>query len=221
MLIALRRTLLALALLAPLSSFSQTIGQNQTVRMWATVQSAPPQVTLQWLTHPNTTGFTIFRKLKGAASWGTAIANPASSALQYVDNTVAINTSYEYKVVRSTSSTGAGYGYVNAGIEVAMVEGRGTIILMVDNTFTSSLAAQLTQLQQDLEGDGWTVVRHDVSRTAPVTTIKALIVADYNLAPTSVKAVFNVGHVPVPMSGNLAPDGHSEHYGAWAADAYY
>lgn len=218
---SIHRHLLPLLLLVPLSGAAQSYGHDRSVRMWATVQPSPPAITLNWLTHANTTGFTVFRKLKGGTSWGSAIATLGGTALQYTDNTVAVNTNYEYKVVRTTQNLGTGYGYINAGIELAMVESRGRVVLLVDNTFTASLATQLTQLQQDLEGDGWSVVRHDVSRTAPVTSIKALVTAAYNAAPTLVKAVFIVGHVPVPMSGNLAPDGHGEHYGAWAADVYY
>ena len=200
---------------------AQTYSHDRSVRMWATVQSAPPRITLDWLGHQNTTGFSVFRKLKGGTAWGSAVATLGLGATQYVDNSVALNTSYEYKVVRTTSNLGTGYGYVNSGIEIAMVESRGKLVLLVDNTFSTSLALKLTQLQQDLEGEGWTVVRNDVSRTAPVTAIKALVVNAYNADPLNVKAVFIVGHVPVPMSGNLAPDGHGDHYGAWAADVYY
>ncbi|MBK6830463.1 MAG: fibronectin type III domain-containing protein [Flavobacteriales bacterium] len=219
---SIRSLLLAFALAAvQLTSVAQTLGQNKSVRMWAVAQSSPPRITLNWLTHTNTTGYTVYRKLKGGTSWGTAITTLGASATQYADNTVAVNTNYEYKVVRTTSNLGSGYGYVNAGIELAMVENRGKVVLLVDNTFTTSLTTQLAQLQQDLEGDGWKVLRHDVSRTAPVTSVKALVLAAYNADPANVKAVLNIGHVPVPMSGNLAPDGHGEHYGAWAADVYY
>lgn len=218
-----RRLLILLLplVLLPSAAAAQSYGHDRSVRMWATVQANPPAITLNWLTHSNTTGFTVFRKLKGGTSWGSAIATLGGTALQYTDNTVAVNTSYEYKVVRTTQNLGNGFGYINAGIELAMVESRGKLVLLVDNTFTTSLAAQLTQLQQDLEGDGWQVIRHDVSRTAPVTSVKALVTAAYNADPANVKAVFILGHVPVPMSGNLAPDGHGEHYGAWAADVYY
>ncbi len=214
-------SLFILALLQHLSSVGQTVGHDRSVRMWATVQAAPPRITLDWLGHSNVTGYTVYRKLKGGTSWGGAIATLGGTALQYVDNTVAVNTSYEYKIIRTTANLGNGYGYVNAGIELAMVEGRGKLVLLVDDIFTGPLAAQITQLIQDFEGDGYTVIRHDVSRTAPVTTIKALVTAAYNADPTNVKAVLCLGHVPIPMSGNLAPDGHGEHYGAWVADAYY
>jgi len=200
---------------------AQTLGQNRSVQAWASVQASPPRITLNWATHPNTTGFTIYRKLKGGTSWGGAIGTAAGTATQFVDNGVAVNTSYEYKIVRTTSNLGPGYGYVNAGITLDMVEERGKLVLLVDNTFSTSLSAQLAQLQSDLEGDGWKVIRHDVSRTAPVTSIKSLVVNAYNADPANVKAVFIIGHVPVPMSGNLAPDGHGEHYGAWVADVYY
>lgn len=210
-----------LMLLLPVAGLAQTVGHDRSVRMWATVQASPPRITLNWLSHANTTGFTVFRKLKGGASWGSPIATLDGGALQYVDNAVALNTSYEYKVVRTTSNLGNGFGYVNAGIELAMVEARGKLVLLVDNTFSSVLAAQITQLIDDFEADGWRVIRHDVSRTAPVTTIKALVTAAYNADPANVKAVFCLGRVPIPMSGNLAPDGHGEHYGAWVADVYY
>lgn len=203
------------------SAWGQNYGRDLSVLMWAEVQASPPRITLNWLTQSTTTGFTVYRKLSGATSWGTPLTTLGATALQYVDGSVTVGTSYEYKVVRTTSSWGSGYGYVNAGIELPMVEQRGKVVLLVDNTFTTSLGSQLTQTVNDLEGDGWTVQRFDVSRTAPVTTIKNIVVSAYNAAPTSVRAVFIIGHVPVPYSGNLAPDGHGDHYGAWPSDVYY
>jgi hypothetical protein len=81
---------------------------------------------------------------------------------------------------------------------------------------------ELTRLQQDLVGDGWTVLRHDVARNDSVPNIKAIIKTDYTADPANVKAVFLFGHVPVPYSGNICPDEHSpDHKGAWPADVYY
>ena len=200
---------------------AQSYGHDRSVQAWATAQPSPPRITLNWTVHSNTTGFTVYRKLKGGTSWGSSIASLGGTSLQYIDNNVVVNTNYEYKVIRTTMNLGTGYGYVNAGIELAMVEYRGKLVLVIDNTFTSSLGAQLLQLEGDLEGDGWKVLRHDVNRTAPVTSVRNMIVADYNADPTNVKAVLLVGHVPVPYSGNLAPDGHGDHYGAWPTDAYY
>ena len=213
--------LLILHLLLAVAAFGQTVSHDRSVRARATVVQNPPSITLSWKSHSNTTGFTIQRKLEGATSWGGVIANLSAGATQYTDNNVQQGVSYEYRIVRTTSNLGTGYAYVNAGIQLPMVEYRGRVVLLVDNTMSGPLAAQLTELESDLEGDGWKVLRHDVSRSAPATSIRSLVVADYNAAPGEVKSVLIVGHVPVPYSGNLAPDGHGDHYGAWPADVYY
>ncbi|MEO8734361.1 MAG: hypothetical protein ABI373_08520, partial [Flavobacteriales bacterium] len=137
----------------------------------------------------------------------------------YADNSVSTNTYYEYKVVRS--GNGNGTGYIASGINLAPVEHRGTIILLVDNTLTSGLTSELLQLQADLKEDGWVVSRHDVSPSTTVTAVKSTIVTDYSADPTEVKALYIIGHVAVPYSGKLNPDGHSEHMGAWPSDGYY
>ncbi|MGZ3883130.1 MAG: T9SS type A sorting domain-containing protein, partial [Bacteroidia bacterium] len=85
----------------------------------------------------------------------------------------------------------------------------------------SPLSAELQRLQDDLEGDGWDVIRHNVDRAGTVTHVRSLVMADYALDPVNTKAIFIVGHVPVPYSGNINPDGHPDHLGAWPTDTYY
>jgi hypothetical protein len=74
-------------------------------------------------------------------------------------------------------------------------------------------------LQSDLTGDGWVVLRHDVSSSATPDGIKSLIVADYYSDPAQVKAVLLFGRVPVVMAGSLSYDGHGAR--PMPADAYY
>jgi hypothetical protein len=209
------------------------------VLLSATVQTNPAQITLSWPADALATNYTLYRKNLTATSWGAA-TTLATNASNYTDTNVAVGGAFEYRVSKAawtgtTSYTGDGYIY--AGIQVPLVESRGKVILVADNTFTTNLAMELNRLEQDLAGDGWIVLRHDVARMAvdPANTssnvwavraaelanVKALIKADYNADPSNVKAVFLFGHVPVPYSGNLAPDGHPDHLGAWPADAYY
>jgi len=168
----------------------------------------------------STTSFTVYRKLKSATSWGSAIATPASSSTQWVDNSVTTGVNYEYKVVR-VSSGATGTGYVSTGINVAPTDFRGKLILLVDNTLASQLTTELNQLVYDMRADGWTVLRSDVSRTASVTSIKAIVQGHYNSDPANVKALYLVGHIPVPYSGNISPDGHDDGAGARPTDGYY
>jgi hypothetical protein len=200
----------------------------------AAVQTNPPQITLSWPADSLATGYTLYRKAPDATNWGSGVTL-ASNATYFVDTNVLVGGSYEYRIAKSAASF-FGVGYICSGIEAPLVESRGTVVLLVDNTETSSLALELARLQQDLVGDGWGVICHYVPRMAvdPANTdssiwasrsnelanIKGLVLADFNGNP-NVNSVLLFGHVPVPYSGDLAPDGHFYHTGAWPADAYY
>ena len=210
----------AAAVLFAYSVGAQTASQVSAVQVQAVVQAAPPSITLSWPAFANTTGITIYRKLRSASTWGSVYATPAASATQYIDNAVAVGTYYEYKVAR-TASAGSGAGYIAAGIEVPAPDYMGKLVLLVDNTLAPQLTAELATLELDLKADGWTVLRTDVSRTASVSSIRSIVQSAYNADPANVKALYLVGHVPVPYSGSVNPDGHSEHQGAWPSDTYY
>ncbi len=189
------------------------------VQVTAAVQSTPPRITLSWPAFAGATQHTVYRKAWGVSTWGSVAATLPGTATGFVDNGVTVGAKYEYQVVRAASVSGL--GYVATGIEIPLVEDRGKVVLVVDATMAAPLAAELTRLQLDLAADGWTVLRHDVARNATVPSVKALIKADYDTDPTRVNSVFLFGHVPVPYSGSLAPDGHGDHVGAWPADLYY
>jgi hypothetical protein len=191
------------------------------VQVSATVQTSPPQITLRWpqdsIAVP--VSYTVHRKSPEAGSWGAGITLPGTTT-SFIDPNVLVGGVYEYQIVKAALGY-TGYGYICAGLNGPLTEDRGKVILVVDNTHAANLAVELARLQQDLAGDGWTVLRHDVARNDPVVTVKNLIRAEYNADPVKVKTVFLFGHVPVPYSGLLNPDGHPDHYGAWPADVFY
>ena len=164
--------------------------------------------------------YTVYRKGPADSGWGTG-TTLSGTATSYVDSNVAVGTPYEYQIVKTTSQY-TGYGYLYGGINVPMTDSRGKVLLVVDNTYAGALTNELAQLQQDLTGDGWTVIRLDVGRNDSVPSVKARIQAQYSADPTNVKCVFLFGHVPVPYSGDIVPDGHvPNHQGAWPCDGYY
>ena len=225
-------------LLAVLSAAAINV-PDYAVQVSAQVQTAPAQITLVWPADPDSTAYTLYRKTRDATSWGTP-TTLATNATSYVDTNVAVGQTYEYRIVKNANESGSsytGYGYIYAGIQAPLVEARGKVLLLVDNTMISALAFELNRLQLDLAGDGWTVLRYDVPRQAiaasdvssnnwplranELALLKDLIVTNYNADPANVKSVFLFGHVPVPYSGYLCPDGHTDHCGAWPADIYY
>jgi len=205
----------------------KTVGSNAAKRptepseyaliLSAKISESPPAIRLEWLRRPTpVASYAVYRKTKEASSWGTPVATLDGNAVSYEDTDVAIGQTVEYKV-----QSGGYAGYVWAGIKVPPVEFRGKVVLLVEAEQAAALSAELETLKNDLIGDGWIVLRHDVSRNATPQSARALIQADYDSDPANVKAVFLLGHIPVFKSGKIAPDGHRDHLGPWPADAYY
>ncbi len=197
--------------------------RSAAVEMRATVSAAVPRVTLQWNASPYpVTNQTVSRRLPGAADWEfTSSLSP--TAVSWADTTAAHQTLYEYRVERvHNSPLGAvAEGWIWAGAEVSAVEDRGRLILAVDATMAGPLADELHRLVSDLTGDGWEVVRTDISRAATPIQARDAIRGWYAVDPGRTRAVLLFGHLPVPYSGIVCPDGHwdpppmAHHRGAW------
>jgi hypothetical protein len=165
------------------------------------------------------TNYVVSRRLPGVAAW-TALGTLTGGATEFSDTNVTASASYEYEVKKLASGF-TGYGYVLAGIEAPLDDLRGKLLLLVDSSVAAPLTNELARLEQDLVGDGWNVQRLDVPRDGSVTNIKEQIKSAWLADTQQVRSVFLFGHAPVPYSGNLAPDGHPEHRGAWPSDLYY
>ena len=113
------------------------------------------------------------------------------------------------------------YGYIYAGIRAPAIEDRGKILVLIDDEYTDTLDYEIERLRMDLVRDGWQVVLREANKDDAVTAVKALIQQVYAEHPV-LNALFLLGHIPVPYSGDMYPDTHSEnHQGAWSADTYY
>jgi len=193
-----------------------------TVQVSATVQaSAPPQITLNWEPDPyGANSYAIWRKAKSDTNWGPVIATLPGSALSYTDTNVAVGVAYEYQFIKQATLGYIGTGYIYSGIDAPLTESRGKLLLIVATNSTASLSSELARLQSDLTGDGWQVIRHDVSTNDTVDSVKTVITNDYYADPINVNTVFLFGHVPVLQSGNLSYDGHDPTR-AMPADSFY
>ncbi|NQT93076.1 MAG: hypothetical protein HQ559_09960 [Lentisphaerae bacterium] len=120
---------------------------------------------------------------------------------------------YEYAVLGPGATPAT--DYFHAGDDVALADRRGTVVLIVEESKAEPLAKEIRRLLLDFVGDGWQVIRHDVATSQTPVEVKRLIQAQ------PADAVFLLGRVPVPYSGDLHPDGHVDHGGAWPADVFY
>jgi hypothetical protein len=219
----------SLALVAVVPQARGIAVQDYAVRLTAAVSASPGGITLSWAADSDATAYNVYRRPQPwlVEDWGLPLNAGAlpGGATSFLDTTAVPGTLYEYRVVKNANEAGTsytGYGFISSGIEVPLVDARGTVVLIVEATHAAFLAVELARLVRDLVGDGWKVIRHDVQRTASVASVKTLIKAAYDADPAGVKSVFLFGRVPVPYSGNIAPDGHTpDHLGAWPADLFY
>jgi hypothetical protein len=217
-----KRILSAAAIMCSLSATHAQTAQDYAIQLSATTQVSPPSINLKWRKISyGTPVYNVFKKAKSATSWGTAVSTITTGDTSYTDNSVIVDSAYEYMVAASgTSLAATPTGYIFAGIKAPAIHVRGALIMLVDSTFTDSCSTELARLSGDINGDGWQVIRHDLSRSLKDTAIKTIIRNDYTNIP-NVKAVLIVGHLAVPYSGELNPDAHPDHLGAWPADIYY
>jgi len=192
---------------------------DKSVLLNATVNESAPNITLTWNKYPGALNYFIYRKAKNANSWGTAKLNITNGDTSYVDNSITVGSNYEYRVLRTGSV--AGNGYLHSGIKHRPALNRGKIIVLVDSTLLPDLDAELNIYLNDLKSEGWIPLFEPISPLMKVAEVKQIIVDLFNDDPNAVKSIFLLGHIPVPYSGNLNPDGHPDHQGAWPSDAFY
>ncbi len=213
-----------LILICALRALPAAVPQDFAVDLRATVSDTVPRIVLSWSQREqgSIASQKIHRRLKGETAW-VELAALSNNQTTYTDNTALAGVEYEYWMERRFAglSPNVAVGYLSAGVKVPEVHDRGVLLLVVDNTMLTPLATEIAQLKADLAADGWRVQQINAPRTGTAISTKALIAAAYNADPANVKLVYVLGHVPVPYSGSMAPDGHSNHVGAWSADGYY
>ncbi len=203
---------------------------NFAVQVSADVDAGAHQITLHWPAPDplSDDGYVpehvVYRKAVDELNdgdWGEA--HSVGGDNRFVD-TVEPGVAYEYKIERRYSHWGAeysGFGYIRTGIDVPLVEDRGTVVLVVENGLAGALGGSIDQLVSDLAGDGWRVVRvDDFSSGSNPADIRGRIRQEYGREGANVQAVFLLGHLPVVLSGDATnPDGHFIR--AMPADGFY
>lgn len=211
-------------------SYGQDVYEKrQSVILEASIQQNPPRITLHWVLDTANGGYTIWRKAKEDANWIYRIDSLGPKSTSWTDSNVVKGKGYEYQVIKSlpafpypNGKANFGSGYIYSGIQLSAKHHRGSCLLVVDSTFKQSLSFELSRLINDIESDGWMASVIYVNRNDSVTRIKNQINSWALDHLDSQRTLFLFGRVPVPYSGNISPDGHSnDHKGAWPCDGYY
>ncbi len=222
-----------------------TTMQSQTARNMAVLLHArayefpKPHVVLQWDSDQGAQVYDVFRKRLGEARFANeALVRLDSAATGWVDSSIVEGDYYEYRVIKQAQRR-VGFdtvnqrdlflvhmatGYAAAGVR-AVTPARGRALVLVDETLQDPLADELDSLFTDLGYEGWrptlkTVPRATTFDGQKVAEVQTLIRTEHSADPLG--AILLIGRVPVPYSGDIAPDGHRpDHLGAWPCDGCY
>lgn len=192
----------------------------QAVEASVQTQESPPAIRLVWANPERPAARYRISKRAGNASW-SEIAVVGGSETGWTDSNVAAGQGYEYRIIKETNEGYLGHAYLWAGIRAPILEDTGKVLLLVRDNVSGAIAGELEQFRKDLVAEGWEALRQDVSGSVTPPQVRSVIQSAYNSSGGSLKQVLLIGHIAVPYSGNIMPDGHDNHQGAWPADGYY
>ena len=189
--------------------------EGRSVEIKSVINLIKPSIGLDWSTDLDNAPYTVARRELGESAWDQEIGKVPTGERSFVDSNVVPGKTYEYKVERSN-----GKGFITVAYNLPPQHHRGRVFVIAEAGVAGQLSSEIELWKDQIAGDGWDVVYETISATAPVPVVKQRILSHYQ-EPASLKAVVLFGHVPVPYSGQIAPDGHGNHSGAWPADVYY
>ena len=213
---------------------SSSIGQvanDQVVFMEAVIIGDDIQI--NWPQENWTGNYEVYRRTSiDTSDWGPMIVNLAGSDTSYLDTSVIVGQEYEYRVLKTQTSSTYALGYLRSGIRKEVDDKTMNIAILVDSAIGSELTSEIDRLVYELIHEGWNAKVYSIPPGIDVTEVKDTIYEAYFDFDTKLNTVFLLGHIPVPYSGDYSglsgtppPDGHVEgsgnHTGAWPADVYY
>ena len=208
------------------------IAKTQVVQVSATANS-DGSITLKWPNDGYTGNYVIHHRdfIHANNAWKGPDATLAGNITTWKD-TLSKGLSREYRVLKVKNATTEALGYIYVGNQFKTHPTRGGIVVLVDSSYIVALKSEISTLGNDLMADGWFPSYVVIGRNEKVDAVKAKLEAHIKRLPKAPKALYILGHIPVPYSGNFSsngdrppPDGHVEgagnHTGAWPADVYY
>lgn len=185
----------------------------------ASVTVADGGILIGWNALTNSGNVVIRRQQVGSAA-STTIATLDAGVTSFFEP-LAVGQRALYRVQRTQQNGLFGESMLLAGVEAPFTDDPGLVLVLVDETNSTLVRAQLDVLGADLRDDGFEVLEQAVPRAEPPPQVKARIAAALTMAAGRPLHVLILGAVPRAFSGIQNPDGHPDHLGAWPADPYY
>lgn len=210
----------AFFLFIPFIGITQNIYDTlRTIKMTALPNHEAASLTIQWEDDPGINTYSLYKKLRTDTTWGNPLMVSGDENTTYIDTDIEEGELYEYRMIKQTGDS-LGYAYLFSGVDYIPPQKKGDILLLIDSIAVDVVEEKLTEYINILISEGWKTNLVLVEEDASVQDIKSLIVEYYSRLD-ALNTVVLLGNIAVPHSGNINPDAHNNHKGAWPADLYY
>lgn len=217
--IIMKRLILTLFTLSISVLLSAQAVRNSIVELRSHYNTSNGQLTIFWPKDAAAVGYDISTKDKNQYAWNALMSLPGTDSSFVLPNYIP-GQKFDVYVKKRRASNQA-HGYIHVGYHIPLSNENPILLLVIDSNYTQPLSSEIERYIQDLELENWEVHTHYVQRTDSVQKVKRWIVEEWKADSNRVKSVVLLGRVPVPYSGNITPDVHNDHRGAWPADVYY
>lgn len=202
----------------PVFLFSQSVGQQRSIAL----SSAPEPgggLRLTWKIPPGShTGFSVRKKDCAQAAYSNVLATLQATDTTWVDATAPQGSCTDY-VLQALGNSLNPSATIRAVLDYFPAL-PGGIALVLDTGLMAPQDARIQRWIVDLQKEGWSVFVLPTHAQASPTSVRQGLQA-LRLAHPHISQAALMGRVPVPYSGDIYPDGHTDHRGAWPADGYY
>lgn len=212
--------ILTIVLLTHSICLSQNIYDTiRTVKMTAFANHQSINLTIQWEDDLDNNTYSLYKKRTQDTTWGDPLIITGDQDTSYLDTDIEEGALYEYRMIKKTGDS-LGYAYLFSGVNYVPPQKKGDILLLIEAQAVDFVDDKLTKYRNILASEGWIPWLVTVEEGASVQEVKSLILEYYGNVD-SLTAVLLMGNIAVPHSGDINPDAHSDHKGAWPADLYY
>lgn len=202
------------------SLLSQNIYDTlRTVKMTAIADPFLENLTVQWTDDPGDNIYHLYKKRSTDDNWGNSILTTNDENTIYVDHDVEKGALYEYRILKESGDS-LGYGYLFSGVDYEPVQTQGDVLILLEAAAQPGIQSNLNKYLDILKSEGWNPHIGLIAAGATVPEVKSIILTAYENV-SDLNTIILMGNIPVPHSGNINPDGHSDHRGAWPTDVYY
>lgn len=201
--------------------FTQSqVDLNKTVFLEADVNYVENSITLKWEKLDGATGYFIYGKEINSPAWGLPLAELSESDSSYTILNITPGELYEFRVFRLGAAVNAN-GYIYSGIEYSSDPFTKAQIIVIEDIIYDAIPATVDEYISRLKQESIDVRMIIANKDELPSDLKQDIQEQLEDLNQSNISVLLLGNIPVPYSGNIGPDGHGNHIGAWPCDGYY